>query len=113
MTFCHLATLSASSSFLTVFLRGVDADGGGRALEDGDDLGEVLPLGDLCGRLVLLVLHLAVAAGLEQHARQLPATHRRRYVQGGVAVLELKKNEIVTQTFDKTQVRHQIDEEMT
>ena len=74
-------------SLLTVFLRGVDADGRLRALEDLDDLGEALALGDLGRRLVLLVLHLAVAARLEQHARQLTATHRRGDVQRGVAVL--------------------------
>ena len=63
----------------------------GEGLEDLDDFVEVLPLRDLEGRLALLVLRVAVHAGLQEDPRQLAPAHGRGDVEGRVAVLMKKK----------------------
>ena len=57
-------------------------------LENVDDVDEVFPPTDLKARLPLLVLRLRIAAGLQQDLRQLPTSHRLRYVQRCVPVLK-------------------------
>ena len=62
-----------------------------RVLQDGDDVHQVLPPGDVAGRLTLLVLRVFITCGLQQDLGQFPSAHRGRYVESRVAILKIEK----------------------
>ena len=64
---------------------------GGRVLEDGDDVHQVLPPRDITGRLTLLVLRVFITGWLQQDLRQFSSTHRGRNVKSCVTILNISQ----------------------